>query len=75
MISMSTSSPSTRAAMSSNFRLRFTPTLKLAAKTIGMSLPASANSCFSSAVKPVVPMIIALPCLRQNARFFRVTEG
>ncbi|MNH42453.1 hypothetical protein D3C78_1569150 [compost metagenome] len=75
MISISTSSPSTRAAMSSSFRLRLTPTLKLAAKTIGISLPASASNCFSSTLKPVVPMIMALPALRQNSRFFRVTDG
>ncbi|MNI45652.1 hypothetical protein D3C73_1000900 [compost metagenome] len=75
MISMSASSPSTRAAMSSNLSDRFTPTLKLAANTMGMSLPASASNCFCAASSPVVPMTIALPALRQNARFFSMTSG
>src|SRR5690606_28253387 len=75
MISMSTSSPSTRAAVSSSFRQRLTPTLKLAAKTIGISLATSASCFFSSTLKPVVPITMALPASRQMARLRRVTLG
>src|SRR5450830_647490 len=75
MISISASSPSTRAARSSSLSDRFTPTLKLAANTMGMSLPASTSNCFCSALKPVVPITMALPALRQNARFFSITSG
>ncbi|MNJ63828.1 hypothetical protein D3C77_597520 [compost metagenome] len=75
MISMSTSSPSTRAAVSSSLRQRFTPTLKFAAKTMGISLAAAARRSFSSGEKPVVPITMALPARRQTSRFFSVTEG
>src|SRR5690606_34426155 len=42
---------------------------------MGISFAAAARRSFSSAVKPVVPITMALPARRQISRFFSVTEG
>ena len=74
MISISTSSPSTRAAVSSseaqidaNAEVGGEDDRDLSGRRDGRS--------FSSGEKPVVPITMALPARRQTSRFFSVTEG
>ena len=56
MISISASSPNTRAAISNNFKDKLTPTLMLGAKTIATCSPACSIRDFCSSPKPVVPI-------------------
>src|SRR5512145_1147401 len=53
-----------RAAVSASLYTVFTPTAKLAASTMGMRFAASEMRLLSSGLKPVVPITIALACLR-----------
>ena len=75
MISMSTLSPSERAATSRSLKQRLTPTLMLGACTMGMSPAAFSTMESCSGVRPVVPMTIARRCARHVPACSTVGSG
>ena len=65
------------AAISSNLKVTFTPTLMLGANTIDMSLDAASSSSFCSGENPVVPITIFTPgptSGKMRQRSFRTGE-
>ena len=65
----------TLAEVSKILRVKFTPTLMLGAKTIGMSFEACSMSLSPLSVKPVVPITIDLPESLQTDKALREASG